>query len=194
MLEEGLGFQSLALKEQNPSESVEIGGIVRFSLNGLLAHIVCFLEILALNAEVICIVVQHIDIVWIYLQCLFISLICLFGIALQMVDVSGCGPCPQGGGTVIRSLFQHCVAYFQHPVVFFQIIIPHTGHLKENGLGRETPKGFASLFGQFLPLLSIHQIFNIFSIDVITVWPKVLVERKEGSCLLLAVCRVIING
>ena len=46
-----------------PSEGVEISGVVRLGLYGLLAHRVCLLEIFALKREIVGVIVQHIDIV-----------------------------------------------------------------------------------------------------------------------------------
>ena len=75
MLEERFGLQRLALQIQYPSEGIQICGVIRLSLDGSLAHIISFLQALALHAEVISIIIKDIDIVRIDLQSLVIGLV-----------------------------------------------------------------------------------------------------------------------
>ena len=126
----------LRLPEQMeyPSECVEICGIVRLRLYCLAAHLERFAELLALQTQIIGIIVQHIDIVRVDLQRLFVCLICLLRLSKNMVDIAFGRPGPQDCRAVRRRHLKHLVTYLKHLVIILQIIIPHARHLQKRCL------------------------------------------------------------
>ena len=94
-LEMRLGFFRLSEQMEYPSECVEICGIVRLRLYCLAAHLVGLAELLALQTQILGIIVQDIDIVRIDLQSLLVCLVCLLCLPEDMVYIAFGRPGPQ---------------------------------------------------------------------------------------------------
>ena len=77
----------VTLFEKNPSVGVEIGGVLRFSLYGTIAHLLGSVQVTTLQREVVGIVIEHADVVGMVLQSLIVSLVGLFVSSLSMTGI-----------------------------------------------------------------------------------------------------------
>ena len=77
-------FHILTFLEQDPSISIQIGIIGRFCLNGLIAHLLCLIQVFPFYRQVISIIVQCTNIVWFIHQSRIVGSISL---SIHLFDV-----------------------------------------------------------------------------------------------------------
>ena len=86
-----LGFAVASFHEKNPCVGVEVGRVVRFGGHCFVAHLLGFVKVAVEFAEIISVVVQTRDIVFLPLQAAVVCRESLFGLAFLIEYVAHYG-------------------------------------------------------------------------------------------------------
>ena len=161
MFEERLGFQCFALQIQYPSEGVQISRIVRLGLNRLLAHRISLLQFLALDGQIIGVIVQNRSIVRSYFQCRFIRLERLGLITQKMIHVTDGAPRSHERSAVSRRYPQHLHTILYNGWIILPVELSSIGKLQKTSLLRESHHGRITCADHLVPIIDIKQGLDI---------------------------------
>ena len=142
VLEIRLGFLVLPEQVQDPGVGVQVSGVVRIRIHRLLGHGQCLLELLALQGQVVGVVVQDRSIVRVDLEDFFVGLIGLLRIPLHMVHVADLVPGVLHQLRVLGLAGDEVPAVVDDGVVVLQVVIGrvqvfHEAQLLETVEGRD---------------------------------------------------------
>ena len=146
---------------EDPSVSIEIGGIVWLLLHGDAAHLRRPLEFLALQGQIIGVVVQHRGIFGIDLQCLLISGKGLFLVVELVIGITDRGErLDHYVGIVLESL-RHACTLGDDRLKVVLVVIGHDAHVQERGLVREGGIRLLGGLEQGIPVLAVAERLDV---------------------------------
>ena len=160
VLEEGLGLQVLSHQMQDPAEGIQVGGVVRFGLHGLLGHRIGLLQFLPQQGKVVGVVVQHRGIIRVQLQGFVIGLEGAFLVSLGVLGIPHHRPGAHAQVLLFRVIGQDPLAVADDGVVVLQLVVGHIGVIQEGQLP-EVVEGRHGTVPHLLPMLLQGQVLDV---------------------------------
>ena len=161
VFEHRLRLVVLTQKVEDPTVSVEISGVVRLFLDGLLAHVPGLFQALPLDRQIVGVIVQGGAIVRVELQRFLVVVESLFLVSHLVVHVPDVGEGRDGDGGVLRRYLNHLQAVVDDSLTILLVVAGGVLHLEEACLSGESGQGAVGGGDEPVPVARVAEYLDI---------------------------------